>query len=258
MRVAVVLALGGCSFDPRTIESAPDAPAACIGVGHDEDGDGRDDACDNCPDVDDPSFADGDGDEIGDACDPDPADPLDRRREFISFAEAGAGTRWEALVSTAWAWSADELRFDDPTCCTFHVMRDRMSAPVVPFVVDARFTVTTTPSGEAHLGILANVNGGGNGGVACALAVDPGGTSVVFINDPDGPMSAEPLATPIAAGQVHRLVFSYDPIGRNARCRLVGVTEVAVTIDSPPPGPLGFEAMGLAGQVKSASIYRRE
>ena len=47
-----------------------DAAEACVAVGHDEDGDGIDDACDVCPHRADPQQLDTDGDGVGDACDP--------------------------------------------------------------------------------------------------------------------------------------------------------------------------------------------
>ena len=42
----------------------------CVEVGHDEDGDGVDDACDKCPHIADPAQPDADLDGVGDACDP--------------------------------------------------------------------------------------------------------------------------------------------------------------------------------------------
>jgi hypothetical protein len=54
----------------------------CTPVGHDEDGDGIDDACDVCPHLADANQADGDGDRVGDACDPEPANP---RQQIVMF-----------------------------------------------------------------------------------------------------------------------------------------------------------------------------
>lgn len=60
---------------------AIDAPA-CVAVGHDEDADGIDDACDVCPHLSDPAQLDSDGDRVGDACDPEPANP---RQQIVLF-----------------------------------------------------------------------------------------------------------------------------------------------------------------------------
>jgi hypothetical protein len=64
-----------------------DAVARCTAplAGHDEDGDGIDDACDVCPHIADPDQTDSDGDGVGDACDPEPANPRQRIVFFDPF-----------------------------------------------------------------------------------------------------------------------------------------------------------------------------
>src|SRR5690348_5557014 len=69
----------------------------CNPVGHDEDGDGIDDACDDCPHIADPSQIDSDGDGVGDVCDPDPASP----RESI--------TLFDPMTSQLPFWQFDAL-----------------------------------------------------------------------------------------------------------------------------------------------------
>src|SRR2546430_4558295 len=57
----------------------------CVAVGHDEDGDGIDDACDGCPHLADPDQLDGDGDGVGDACDPQPTVAREQVMDFDPF-----------------------------------------------------------------------------------------------------------------------------------------------------------------------------
>jgi hypothetical protein len=95
------------------------ASAACVPTGHDEDGDGIDDACDDCPHLADPGQADRDGDGVGDLCDPHPDQPIDRIAFFDPFtsrlpawtfhgpvtytgdaiAIAAKGGAWEAVLA---------------------------------------------------------------------------------------------------------------------------------------------------------------
>ena len=74
-RLPVVVALlamscGRIDFDvlhDRSDDRSYDDAALCVAVGHDEDGDGVDDACDVCPHLSDASQPDGDSDRVGDA-----------------------------------------------------------------------------------------------------------------------------------------------------------------------------------------------
>jgi hypothetical protein len=79
LAILVMVALAACGGgDPE-----------CDGeVGHDEDGDGRDDGCDPCPFADD-NDADADGDGIAGVCDPDPDAP-NTVLKFAGFGEADA------------------------------------------------------------------------------------------------------------------------------------------------------------------------
>jgi hypothetical protein len=65
----VLASCGRIGFDPS---DGVVTPVCMVPVGHDEDHDGIDDACDVCPHVADGPQLDRDGDRVGDACDPDP------------------------------------------------------------------------------------------------------------------------------------------------------------------------------------------
>ncbi|HEY5943926.1 MAG TPA: hypothetical protein VIV40_00465 [Kofleriaceae bacterium] len=109
MRVVplVVSALGcaGCDsvWDLEHVE-APTPTRCAAPIGHDEDLDGLDDACDPCPfDVDNAGDADGDG--IADGCDPDP-DQVDDVVMFSGFEVASRGE----LTIVDGSYDADSFR----------------------------------------------------------------------------------------------------------------------------------------------------
>lgn len=83
--LAVFAGCGRVGFDAAGVDASsdarPDAPP-CAALGHDEDGDGVDDACDVCPHLVDPQQGDTDGDRVGDACDPLPTSPTERIAYF--------------------------------------------------------------------------------------------------------------------------------------------------------------------------------
>lgn len=103
--VLFALCLAGCGrFEFDALDGQRDAAAAdarvCVvaPVGHDEDRDAIDDACDVCPHLSDPDQRDGDGDEVGDACDPEPAVARQRITRFEPFIDNRAG--WQTVNTT--------------------------------------------------------------------------------------------------------------------------------------------------------------
>lgn len=100
------LLLAGCG----RIGFAPTAD--CVAVGHDEDGDGIDDACDVCPHVADPAQLDSDGDRVGDACDPNPTLPIDHLVRFESFTKMPADWTVASALPATYAFDGESIQVD--------------------------------------------------------------------------------------------------------------------------------------------------
>lgn len=85
--------------------------ACTIAIGHDEDGDGIDDACDVCPHLVDPDQLDSDGDGIGDVCDPE---PMNGRQHLVLFATMRPGDQplTTKVSGGAWTQEADAIAYD--------------------------------------------------------------------------------------------------------------------------------------------------
>jgi hypothetical protein len=115
--VLVLVAAAACGrvgfdegFATHAFDAWPlDARVCVAAVGHDEDGDGIDDACDVCPHLPDPGQADADGDGVGDACDPEPAIARQRIVRFEPMLEAPAG--W-SFVGPVPSFTGDALKID--------------------------------------------------------------------------------------------------------------------------------------------------
>ena len=121
MLLAACLVASGCGRLGFATDDADDTDAdqgSCddmVGL-HDEDADGRGDACDNCPAHANPDQANGDGDGVGDACDPRPATGGDQIAYFDAFVdgiseiftELDAGTATVTPLGDAIAVDADQ------------------------------------------------------------------------------------------------------------------------------------------------------
>lgn len=69
-------------------------PDGCTPVGHDEDGDGVDDACDNCPSIANADQKDTDGDKLGDACEWPKEPTILSKVNAFDACRGGIGDYW--------------------------------------------------------------------------------------------------------------------------------------------------------------------
>lgn len=127
-----LLLLGGCQrvLGLRPPAGAPPDASSCHPMGHDDDGDQLDDACDNCPGVANVDQADADGDGVGDACDPQPG-KQDTRVEFVAFAGPADVAQWTPLAG-AWSPVNDAYASTDEATdnCETHDLLHAWSAPL--------------------------------------------------------------------------------------------------------------------------------
>ncbi|MDB4956857.1 MAG: repeat domain protein [Myxococcales bacterium] len=194
----LVSACGRVGFDG----AGGDGSAPCFPAGHDEDGDGVDDACDVCPHVPDPTQLDTDGDRVGDACDPEPMLP----RQHIVLFDPFVTLSSDWLATSTGHIANDELVLDGSSAAKF--MDRLLSAAHDLFVIGGttgaigsgnhliglfvgerltpatyycelfdngstvlNFTYTTDGTVYTHAGTASAVNRLGNGGGTLAMDV---------------------------------------------------------------------------------------
>lgn len=175
--LAALTLLGGCDLVfglTRTPppDAAPDAPfdaAACVDpTHHDEDGDGVEDGCDNCPHVAQTSFDDDDQDGVGDGCDPDPG-RRDTQLQFFGFATPPRDLVLAADLGTGmWSLAGDALRLSNG-------QQDKDYSALLPelprdSIIDTAFTIIAAPT----------VISGHSQSAGVWLGVDPASPSATF------------------------------------------------------------------------------
>jgi len=121
---AVLAACGRVGFDPLTgtdplTDAGGDATAlrpCLMPVGHDDDGDGVDDACDGCPHLADAAQLDRDGDEVDDVCDPHP----DALGDHIAYFDPFLIARPEWALDAGIVYGTDQLLIDARSVAILH------------------------------------------------------------------------------------------------------------------------------------------
>jgi hypothetical protein len=152
VRAFWLVAICGCGRFGFEAQSQVDSAAVCLPLGHDEDQDQIDDACDVCPHVSDPVQLDSDGDGVGDVCDPHPTAP----RDHLAFFDPFVAARPE------WTFSGPSVIYDgeswivDATAARFVASIASITANDL-YIVSAH--ITAAPPGSRQFSLLANDTG---------------------------------------------------------------------------------------------------
>jgi hypothetical protein len=197
-----LLVLAGCgrlSFEPGV---TADAVGSCTPVGHDEDGDGIDDACDVCPQLADDQ-RDADGDLVGDACDQAPTQQ--QRTLFDPFTSELAD--WAFDMRTTFPGDAVGLPG------VSGVVGMVLNQPPAREVYEAGGRVTAVGAGQRQVAIHVGERGGLNN-YYCELYDSGSQFSFMLTHTADGTnfdnYGIAPIAGSLDAG-TYRIVFVHTP-----------------------------------------------
>ena len=220
MMRAALLVLVGCGrigFALRGDVSA-DARPCVAPVGHDEDGDGIDDACDVCPWVADPAQLDGDGDGVGDACDPNPTTPTEQLARFDSFVAAPGDAMVGCPGVTTCVFDGESLQVDA------RASEFAMYYSIVPahdrFVVGLTIRARGAQSFHNVALLMSNGAGASRPRYYCELIEHPGITELSFTYTFDGATFMTPMSATIPDVPTTPIIHTTDHSPPDMRCTL--------------------------------------
>ena len=258
----MLVGCGRLGFDDHVAHgdaAALDAKPTC--AGHDEDGDGYGDACDDCPVDPDPDQADRDGDGVGDICDPFPDAPGDRLARFEPNTDAATAGYVEMFSTTSYPGN-DALELG----AVSGYGQATFTMPVTATRVAIAFTILDRNTTVTHYAGVWYDQGCNDNTCRAArfasIARDPGGDSFFDIkeqDDPSGDRYSDNLfdsrddlglhyrfVVTTAAANNGTDVFAIDGLG---------TTSLAITL---PPEPYGYlEARNMIVDFDYLAIWDR-
>lgn len=218
--VALVVLASGCGrlgfdgVDPGdaiTSDSSPADARVCTAVGHDEDTDGIDDACDVCPHLPDAAQPDADGDGVGDACDPEPANGRQRIELFDPLTQLGANG-W--MMQSQVASGTDEIVIAMPngsgTYFRAHVP-DRDTFVIGGFTGNANLA-------QQHLVALLMERSTGPGAYYCEIYDGGADSNLFFTLTTDGATFDHPASAPVPRFANQQGMLRYEIDSTTVRC----------------------------------------
>lgn len=232
----------GSGADADQLEDAPSdvpdvSPPCLTPTGHDEDGDGVDDGCDNCPTYVNAGQMDEDGDTLGDACE-EPGDPelfsnIIGFDPFTSHATS-PGLEWEV-------WGGTWLGSGDSVSGTSMPLGGNYWCPTLvgqPLAVESEFRLLSAGSEGADvwgcvlLGLIPEVTGSAGGAFSTCCFSHPGRELSIWHWRTGNPSlerlaaNTAPVESPEYPPEMRRRIhFLWD--GRVLRCRLDTGAELA-------------------------------
>jgi hypothetical protein len=195
---AVAVALACCGRVDFDASLHADASSNCpSATGHDEDGDGIDDACDGCPNIFDPTQPDRDGDGVDDACDPHPDTPGDA----IAFFDPFTGPR------SQWTFGMTQPSYDGDDLVVDTLGSGYLTGALPRFAADATYSMgfAITAVGGSNEQILISLYQDYNDSYYCEL-LDAPSESPAFGYTEDNDGTYDRLAT----GQMPALAVASD------------------------------------------------
>ncbi len=226
---------------------------SCTPVGHDEDGDGVDDACDNCPTWQNTGQADGDGDGLGDACEW-PGEP----------SRLSQITAWESWASgppapAGWTLPGDFTVQTDYVEAQANVANAIWAEPLErPYAVETTFTPAAMVD-DGWIGLLfayADVGTGSPAWYGCFLSrsTDFGGTDTALqiwhwpgsgqgVSFLEGAPDPEPSSTAAAVSRRIRVLVE----GTTIRCQFENDVGDTAEVTHAPSFPTNLAYDGVFG-----------
>jgi hypothetical protein len=242
------------------IDGCPTPPDPAF---HDEDGDGLDDTCDNCPTVRNADQSDElDADGVGDLCDPHPFAAGDKLALLITFDEPGGAARWQTKGG-GWSIANGDLNHPATSDSGFEHFVDQGPPFHPPFTMRAAWRLDVLPVLYGGFELLVDTDTTATNAVGCALfhgTLAAGGEAygASYISDFINTSEFTEFTSPPTLGE-YTSILIYDPaVASTCTVRSEdGANSQSATLAEPPPpaGALGFGAKGTAFRVHSLVIY---